>query len=99
LLQDFFIGLLHGSVVFWAVALGPAVFILLLRLFVRRLRRRPWERRRSRGTPGFISASRPRRPRRTSPPWRHALRSASRGRASPRRGSTRGSPETARPAR
>jgi hypothetical protein len=31
--------------VFWAVALGPAVFILLLRLFVRGLRSRPWERR------------------------------------------------------
>jgi hypothetical protein len=45
LLQDFFIGLLHGSMVFWAVALGPAVFILLLRLFVRGLRSRPWERR------------------------------------------------------
>jgi hypothetical protein len=40
LLQDFFIGLLHGSAVFWAVALGPAVFILLLRLFVRGLRAR-----------------------------------------------------------
>ncbi|HUL18960.1 MAG TPA: hypothetical protein VLV29_06795 [Steroidobacteraceae bacterium] len=40
LLQDFFIGLLHGSAVFWAVALGPAVFILLLRLFVRGLRGR-----------------------------------------------------------
>ena len=38
LLQDFFIGLLHGSAVFWAVALGPAVFILLLRLCVRGLR-------------------------------------------------------------
>jgi hypothetical protein len=45
LLQDFFIGLLHGSVVFWAVALGPAVFILLLRLFVRGLRARPGARR------------------------------------------------------
>jgi hypothetical protein len=40
LLQDFFIGLAHGSAVFWAVALGPAVFILLLRLCVRGLRAR-----------------------------------------------------------
>jgi hypothetical protein len=41
LLQDFFIGLVHGSAVFWAVALGPAVFVLLLRLCVRAL----WTRR------------------------------------------------------
>jgi hypothetical protein len=40
LLQDFFIGLVHGSAVFWAVALGPAVFVLLLRLCVRGLRAR-----------------------------------------------------------
>ncbi len=40
LLQDFFVGLLHGSAVFWAVALGPAIFILLLRLCVRGLRAR-----------------------------------------------------------
>ena len=40
LLQDFFIGLAHGSAVFWAVALGPAVFVLLLRLCVRGLRAR-----------------------------------------------------------
>jgi hypothetical protein len=39
LLQDFFIGLVHGSAVFWAVALGPLVLILLLRLFVRAMRR------------------------------------------------------------
>ena len=36
LLADFFIGLLHGSAVFWAVALGPAALLLLLRLFVTR---------------------------------------------------------------
>lgn len=34
LLQDYFVGLLHGSAVFWAVALGPAVLIMLLRLMV-----------------------------------------------------------------
>jgi hypothetical protein len=34
LLQDYYIGLLHGSAVFWAVALGPALLILLLRLIV-----------------------------------------------------------------
>jgi hypothetical protein len=34
LLADFFVGLIHGSAVFWAVALGPAVLLLLLRLFV-----------------------------------------------------------------
>jgi hypothetical protein len=37
LLGDFLIGLGHGSAVFWAVALGPAVFILLVRLFWRAL--------------------------------------------------------------
>jgi len=41
LLEDFFVGLLHGSAVFWAVALGPALFLLLLRLFVRLLRSLP----------------------------------------------------------
>ncbi|HTT41518.1 MAG TPA: hypothetical protein VMG33_00505 [Steroidobacteraceae bacterium] len=39
LLQDFFLGLVHGSAVFWAVALGPAALILLLRLFLRGMRR------------------------------------------------------------
>jgi hypothetical protein len=38
LLQDFFVGLLHGSAVFWVVALGPAAFILLVRLFIRLVR-------------------------------------------------------------
>lgn len=30
---DFFVGLAEGSPVFWLVALGPAAFLLLLRLF------------------------------------------------------------------
>ena len=34
LLGDFFSGLLHGSAVFWVVALGPAVLVLLVRLFI-----------------------------------------------------------------
>lgn len=34
LLQDYFVGLLHGSAVFWAVALGPALLLMLLRLMV-----------------------------------------------------------------
>jgi hypothetical protein len=38
---DFFVGLAHGSAVFWGVALGPPVFILLLRLLIRVLRIRP----------------------------------------------------------
>lgn len=41
LVADFFIGLVHGSAVFWAVALGPAVLLLLLRLFVRAVRALP----------------------------------------------------------
>jgi hypothetical protein len=40
LLQDFFVGLVHGSAVFWAVALGPAALILLVRLFLRAMRAR-----------------------------------------------------------
>jgi hypothetical protein len=38
LLQDFLVGLGHGSAVFWGVALGPAVFLLLLRLLWRLVR-------------------------------------------------------------
>ena len=38
LLQDFFAGLLHGSAVFWMVALGPTVFVLLVRLLIRLVR-------------------------------------------------------------
>jgi hypothetical protein len=34
LLQDFYLGLLHGSAVFWVIALGPPVLLLLLRLLV-----------------------------------------------------------------
>jgi hypothetical protein len=41
LLQDFLVGLGHGSAVFWAVALGPAVFLLLLRLLWRLVRSAP----------------------------------------------------------
>jgi len=41
LLADFFVGLAHGSAVFWAVALGPAVLLLLLRLFVKVVRALP----------------------------------------------------------
>jgi hypothetical protein len=41
LLQDFYLGLLHGSAVFWVVALGPAGFLLLLRLFIRFIRQVP----------------------------------------------------------
>lgn len=39
LLSDFFAGLAHGYLVFWVVALGPAVFLLLVRLFVALVRR------------------------------------------------------------
>jgi hypothetical protein len=41
LLQDFFIGLLHGSAVFWFVALGPAGLVLLVRLFIALVRALP----------------------------------------------------------
>jgi hypothetical protein len=41
LLQDFYLGLLHGSAVFWVVALGPAALLLLLRLFIRFIRQMP----------------------------------------------------------
>jgi len=41
LLQDFFVGLLHGSAVFWAVALGPAGLVLLVRLFIALVRALP----------------------------------------------------------
>jgi hypothetical protein len=34
LLQDFFVGLGHGSSVFWAVALGPLILVLLVRGFL-----------------------------------------------------------------
>ena len=38
LLADFFMGLAHGSAVFWVVALGPAGLLLLGRLFVQLVR-------------------------------------------------------------
>jgi hypothetical protein len=38
LLADFLAGLGHGSAVFWGVALGPAVMLLLLRVLWRLLR-------------------------------------------------------------
>jgi hypothetical protein len=46
LLSDFFVGLLHGSAVFWVVALGPAALLLLLRLFILLVRALPPMRRR-----------------------------------------------------
>lgn len=42
---DFLLGLVHGSVIFWLVALGPAILLTLLRLFVAVLR-------------GFLAANR-----------------------------------------
>ncbi len=41
LLSDFFAGLVHGYLVFWVVALGPAVFMILIRLFLTLWRRPP----------------------------------------------------------
>jgi len=41
LAADFLLGLLHGSAVFWIVALGPAVLLLLVRLFIALLRALP----------------------------------------------------------
>jgi ABC-type Fe3+-siderophore transport system permease subunit len=38
LLADFLVGLGHGSAVFWAVALGPAIVLLLVRLLLRLVR-------------------------------------------------------------
>ncbi len=43
LLADFLLGLLHGSAVFWAVALGPLVLLLLLRALLAALRAVPAE--------------------------------------------------------
>ena len=34
LVADYYTGLVHGSAVFWCVALGPAVLVLLLRVFL-----------------------------------------------------------------
>lgn len=41
LLSDFFAGLVHGYLVFWVVALGPAVLLILIRLFLALWRRPP----------------------------------------------------------
>jgi len=41
LLADFFVGLGHGSAVFWSVALGPVALVVLLRLFARAVRALP----------------------------------------------------------
>ncbi|HXY75750.1 MAG TPA: hypothetical protein VEH54_02475 [Steroidobacteraceae bacterium] len=41
LLLDYFTGLMHGSAVFWAVALGPFVMLLLSRIIVLLIRARP----------------------------------------------------------
>jgi hypothetical protein len=38
LFADFFVGLAHGSLVYWAVALGPWMFVLLARVLWRLLR-------------------------------------------------------------
>ena len=38
LFGDFWVGLVHGSAVFWIVALGPALAILLARSFLALLR-------------------------------------------------------------
>jgi hypothetical protein len=38
LLGDFLTGLVNGSLVFWAVALGPAILLTLVRAFVHLLR-------------------------------------------------------------
>jgi hypothetical protein len=34
LVADYYTGLVHGSAVFWCVALGPAVLVLLIRVFL-----------------------------------------------------------------
>jgi hypothetical protein len=39
LLKDFYLGLSHGYLTFWLVALGPAVFLLLIRIFLAIVRR------------------------------------------------------------
>ena len=41
LLEDFLLGLGHGSAVFWAVALGPVVLVFGIRLFVALVRGLP----------------------------------------------------------
>jgi len=41
LLGDFLVGLGHGSIVFWGVALGPAVIVLSVRLLYAFIRSAP----------------------------------------------------------
>ena len=41
LLGDFYRGLAHGYVVFWIVAVGPAVLVYVVRLLVALARRQP----------------------------------------------------------
>lgn len=41
LFADYMVGLAHGSAVFWVVALGPALLLLLARVFARLYRRLP----------------------------------------------------------
>ena len=41
LLGDFMLGLVHGSAVFWVVALGPALLVLLSRALLRLIRAIP----------------------------------------------------------
>jgi hypothetical protein len=41
LVGDYFVGLVHGSAVFWCVALGPAALLLLLKGFFVLLRSLP----------------------------------------------------------
>jgi hypothetical protein len=41
LMADYFAGLAHGSLIFWAVALGPAAFLLAARVILRAVVRRP----------------------------------------------------------
>jgi hypothetical protein len=41
LLGDFFVGLAHGSIVFWAVALGPALLLAFVRAVISILRATP----------------------------------------------------------
>jgi hypothetical protein len=45
LVADYYTGLVHGSAVFWWVALGPAVLVLLIRVFLAGWRSLPAARR------------------------------------------------------
>jgi hypothetical protein len=41
LLADFLVGLAHGSIIFWGVALGPALIVLFVRLLYALIRSVP----------------------------------------------------------